>query len=117
MNDTPRRRSPGWYDAQYDARAGIPDQARIRQGWFERSARARAMLPCTLDVPYGPHASDASDAGDASERLDIFHPGGPSAAPVLVYIHGGYWRALDKSDVSFVAPAFTQAGAMVVVPN
>jgi arylformamidase len=36
---------------------------------------------------------------------------------VLVYIHGGYWRALDKSDQSFVAPAFTTAGAVVVVPN
>ena len=36
---------------------------------------------------------------------------------MLVFIHGGYWRALDKSDFSFVAPAFIGAGAMVVVPN
>jgi arylformamidase len=36
---------------------------------------------------------------------------------VLVFIHGGWWRALDKSDHSFVAPSFVQAGAMVVVPN
>jgi arylformamidase len=34
-----------------------------------------------------------------------------------VFIHGGYWRALDKRDVSFVAPSFVQDGAMVVVPN
>jgi len=38
-------------------------------------------------------------------------------APVLVYIHGGYWRALDKRDQSFVAPPFVAAGAMVVTPN
>jgi arylformamidase len=38
-------------------------------------------------------------------------------APVLVFLHGGYWRGLDKADHSFVAPAFTQAGACVVVPN
>jgi arylformamidase len=36
---------------------------------------------------------------------------------VLVYIHGGYWRALDKRDASFVAPPFVAAGACVVVPN
>ena len=38
-------------------------------------------------------------------------------APVLVFIHGGYWRSLDKSDHSFVAPAFTREGACVVMPN
>jgi len=36
---------------------------------------------------------------------------------VLVFIHGGYWRSLDKADHSFVAPAFTEKGVCVVVPN
>ncbi len=36
---------------------------------------------------------------------------------MLVFIHGGYWRSLDKDDHSFVAPAFVKAGAAVVVPN
>jgi arylformamidase len=36
---------------------------------------------------------------------------------VLVFVHGGWWRSLDKRDHSFIAPPFTQAGAMVVVPN
>jgi carboxylesterase type B len=35
----------------------------------------------------------------------------------LVFLHGGYWRALDKSDHSFVAPSLTQQGITVVVPN
>jgi arylformamidase len=35
----------------------------------------------------------------------------------LVFFHGGYWRALDKSDHSFVAPSLTQQGVTVVVPN
>jgi arylformamidase len=34
-----------------------------------------------------------------------------------VFIHGGYWRSLDKADQSFVAPAFVEAGALVVIPN
>jgi arylformamidase len=53
------------------------------------------------------------------ESLDLFLPAQPGAqgAPVLVVVHGGYWRALSKSDFSFVAPAFTEAGALVVVPD
>ena len=48
--------------------------------------------------------------------LDIFVPP-RSGAPVLVYIHGGYWRALGKRDQSFVAPPFVDAGALVVLPD
>ncbi len=104
------RKTAAWYDAQYDARASIPQQALIRQGWQERSAHTRATVPCRLDLAYGAHPS---------ERLDLFGlpaPGSPPA-PVLVYIHGGYWRALDKRDQSFVAAPFVQAGALVVLPN
>ncbi len=106
-----RRPSPAWHDAQYDARAAIPEQAAIRQGWAERSAHTRATRRCVLDVPYGT---------DAGEALDIFLPAHAHAAtraPVLVYIHGGYWRALDKRDQSFVAAPFVDAGAVVVLPN
>jgi arylformamidase len=105
------RQPAAWYDAQYDARAGIPEQATIRQGWQDRSAHTRATVPCQLDLPYGPHST---------ERLDIFGApprAGQPAAPVLVYIHGGYWRALDKRDQSFVAAPFVDAGALVVLPN
>jgi acetyl esterase/lipase len=51
--------------------------------------------------------------GRNAGHLPATQPG----APVLVFIHGGYWRALDKSDHSFVAPAFNAQGATVVVPN
>jgi arylformamidase len=57
---------------------------------------------------------------DPSEKLDVFPTDAAahaSGAPVLVYLHGGYWRALDKRDQSFVAAPFVDAGAMVVVPN
>ena len=36
---------------------------------------------------------------------------------MVVFIHGGYWRSLDKAEHSFVAPALHEAGAAVVVPN
>ena len=105
------RPSPAWHDAQYDARAAIPEQAAIRQSWTERSAHTRATRRCVLDVPYG---------ANAAETLDIFLPAQAHAAmgaPVLVYIHGGYWRALDKRDQSFVAAPFVDEGAIVILPN
>ncbi|MEO7338944.1 MAG: alpha/beta hydrolase [Caldimonas sp.] len=102
-----KRSSPAWYDQQYDNRARVPGHPAILQQWFDTSALTRQRLRCALDVPYG---------DDATERLDIFHPTHGNA-PVLVYIHGGYWRALDKRDQSFVATPFVEAGAMVVMPN
>ena len=98
---------PEWFDAQYNNRARIPEHLEILREWADRSAAARAALPGTLDIAYG---------SDPGERLDLFTPEAPRA-PVLVYIHGGYWRALDKRDASFVAAPFVAAGAFVVVPN
>ena len=108
-----QRHDPAWLDAQYNNRARVPDHARVLASWAEASALARSSSPAVLDVQYG-------DA--AGETLDIFPATAPKApggagAPVLVFIHGGYWRSLDKSDHSFVAPSFNADGAMVVVPN
>jgi len=98
---------PAWLDIQYNNRARIPDSLDILDRWTKASALAREKSSVRLDVAYGIAPS---------EMLDIFPPP-RRGAPVLVFIHGGYWRALDKSDASFIAPAFVQAGAMVVVPN
>jgi arylformamidase len=94
-------------DAQYDARGTVPDIQPILQQYAEGSAIARATLPCHLDVAYGT---------DANETLDIF-PAVLPCAPVLLFIHGGYWRLLSKNESSFMAPAFTSAGALVVAVN
>jgi arylformamidase len=107
-----RRLDPAWLEAQYNNRARVPDHPQILQRRAEASALVQQATPgAQLDVPYG---------RGPRETLDIFPatptPGG-GPAPVLVFIHGGYWRALDKSDHSFVAPAFNAAGATVVLPN
>ena len=101
------RYDPAWLEEQYNNRARIPEHPRIFELWAQASAAARQGLSSRLDVAYGP---------GAQERLDVF-PCSRQNAPVLVFIHGGYWRSLDKSDVSFVAPSFVDSGAMVVVPN
>ncbi len=97
-----------WHDAQYNNRARVPEAATVLlPRWAQASALVRDRMTCLLDQAYG----DAP-----GETLDVF-PARNEGAPVLVFIHGGWWRALDKADHSFVAPAFVQAGAMVVVPN
>ncbi len=99
---------PAWLDAQYNNRARVPEHAQLFLRWDEASALARSQSAAArLDLRYGD--------GDG-ETLDIF-PAAQPGAPVLVFIHGGWWRTLDKADHSFIAPAFNAAGAMVVVPN
>jgi arylformamidase len=104
------RHDPAWLDAEYNNRARVPDCAGVLQRWAEASQLARAQSPAHLDVAYGPGAGETMDIFPAQSTA-----GG--AAPVLVFIHGGYWRALDKADHSFIAPSFNADGAMVAVPN
>lgn len=102
------RPTPDWLDSQYNNRARIPEHAQIFERWATASALAREKSLCHIDLRYG---------ADPGETLDVFTTSARANAPVLVFIHGGWWRSLDKRDHSFIAPAFTQAGAMVVVPN
>ena len=97
---------PAWLDAMYNNRALVPDHPAYFQRWAAESAAVRAAPACRIDLRYGQ---------EEGETLDVFPAG--AHAPVLVFVHGGYWRSLDKSDHSFIAPAFNQEGVCVVVPN
>lgn len=98
---------PAFLDRQYSVRAAVPDHARFFEDWQARSARVRVSHRCYLDRVYGE---------SAAETLDIFPARGPSRA-LLMYIHGGYWRSRDKSEFSYLAPAFTAAGVTLAVVN
>jgi arylformamidase len=101
------RLDPAWLDRQYNNRARIPEHAQIFDRWAKASALAQDGMSRRLDIAYGDRPG---------ETLDVY-PTTVADAPVLVFIHGGYWRSLDKRDLAFVAPAFVHAGAMVVLPN
>lgn len=96
-----------WLDRMYNNRALVPEHGMHFMQWEQASSDAREAHPHQCDIRYG---------DGPMEVLDIF-PGARSGAPVVVFIHGGYWRSLDKSDHSFIAPAFTNEGACVVIPN
>ena len=92
---------------QYNPRLSVKNHLEIMQGWQRKSEYARATWECRLDVPYGP---------DQDEKLDVFLAPQPDA-PCLIFIHGGYWRASDKSEFSFIAKAFARAGVTVFALN
>jgi len=100
-------RDAAWHDRMYNNRALVPDFADHFAHWRTASEQARQQRSCVLDVAYG---------DGPQETLDIF-PASRADAPVVVFIHGGYWRSLDKADHSFVAPPLLDMGACVVVVN
>ena len=99
--------TPEEVERGYNNRAAVPDHPRWLAHYPEASARTRAALNPELDLRYGP---------GPKETLDLFVPSGP-ASGTFVFWHGGYWRALDKSDFSFVAGPFVARGHAVAVVN
>jgi arylformamidase len=94
-------------DAQYNLRAACPDHPQFFARWAAASAAVRRRLPCRLDLAYGPAPR---------EQLDFF-PAAVNPAPLLVFFHGGYWQAMDKSDFSFIATAFHQRAIATALVN
>ena len=94
-------------DAQYNNRLRFPNYVRHFEQWAEWSAKTRRTLPCSLDLAFGP---------DPAERLDVF-PCTSEGAPLYVFIHGGYWYSLDKSDYSYVAEGMRPHGVVTAVNN
>jgi len=96
-----------YYSQQYNALASIPDHPYILTRWIKDSVHVRRTSAALLHLAYGEAEG---------ERLDFF-PAPRSDAPLLVFIHGGWWRSRDKSDFSFIAPAYTRAGFNVALTN
>ncbi len=94
-------------DCQYNSRGTVEDATVYLNDYAERTRKAKASLVCHENIHYG----DGAD-----ETLDIY-PAALPASPVLVFLHGGDWRALSKEDSGFAAPAFVAAGTMFVALN
>ncbi|MBC7781858.1 MAG: alpha/beta hydrolase [Proteobacteria bacterium] len=98
---------PDYYERQYNNRLTIPDANAFNARGAERSIAARARLRAHLDLEYGP---------SPRQRIDLF-PAADPASPLLSFIHGGYWRARDKAEFSFIAEPFVAAGISVALPE
>jgi len=89
----------------YNNRANVPDHPRHLAEWAEKSAAWEAEARVETDLPYG---------DSPAETLDLFLADA-DAAPVHMYIHGGYWQANSRKSSSFVARPLVAAGAHVAV--
>lgn len=94
-------------DAAYDVEGSVPDFTVYARQYIGASESARRDLRHVPDVRYGQ---------TRAEYADIF-PSATRGAPVLVFIHGGYWRILSAKEFSFVARGFAPMGTTVVVAN
>jgi len=115
MNFSTASAQSSYFDRQYNARASVQDALAYMARYTQDSHAALHMPGAVRNQRYSPRATDV---------LDIYLPkvteteaGQAPAAPVFIFIHGGYWKALGKDDSAFMAPALTQAGAVVVVPD
>ena len=92
---------------QYNTRANAALAESTLARWTASAALTRRRQACVLDLPCGE---------SAAERVDYF-PCAKRNAPLLIFIHGGWWRLLDKRDFSWVAESFTEAGFNVALTN
>ncbi len=108
MSDTLYRGyDPAQLDAQYNPRAVAPLFQLLVDRWGADSEATVRSFANRLDLAYGP---------SAAERVDVFPAKNPKA-PVQIFFHGGYWRAMDKATNRFLARGFVPAGVTTVAAN
>lgn len=96
-------------DAQYDLENTVEDISLYTDFYAKESEKVRAELEHRLDVPFGP---------TLAEHLDLYPaPGLEHPAPILVYLHGGYWRSRTSKEFGFVARGPASRGVATVLVN
>lgn len=96
-------------DRELNLRKRWPEHTDFLERWAKVSATAYDNLTCRRDLSYG--------AGPF-QKIDLFLPeNNKTAAPLLFFIHGGYWQNLDKSDFAFPAAAFLEKGIAFATVN
>jgi acetyl esterase/lipase len=77
----------------YDNSGAVADSAAHLANWRARSDSLRAEPGHNLDIPYGPRPRN---------RIDLFACGLPKA-PLIAFIHGGYWQRNAKEGFACMA--------------
>jgi arylformamidase len=90
---------------QFNPRVSVPEFPELARQRAKASAEVRRSMKSFLNVPYG---------DTPRQVLDIF-PAEQSGGPVLVFLHGGYWRGGSKDDNCGFVPTFINRGVNVVI--
>jgi arylformamidase len=94
-------------DRAYDQTQWAPNMQEVLQRRVAAADAVRGRLGAPRSFAYGP---------TAIERLDVYPTARPNA-PVMVFLHGGAWRAGDARSQAYAAETFVQAGAHWVTPD
>jgi arylformamidase len=94
-------------EAEYNNRRRVAESGEIMERWLMLSAAYRLANAPESDRPYGPRER---------QRYDLF-VASTGSAPLVVYIHGGYWQRGDRKDYSFVARELNANGISVAIPS
>jgi arylformamidase len=98
-----------WLESEYNNRAKVPEHGAIMAGWQRDAASFRVVHgQADIALKYGP---------SARQVLDIFWPGTSRDVPLAMFIHGGYWQALDKDWFSHLATGFLGYGIALALPS
>ena len=97
------------YEAEYNNRKLVPENAEIQARWLAASEAARATLKGELDIAYG---------GTERQQYDLFlTPKRGTQVPLVVYIHGGVWQGGDRRAYTFTVPELVARGLDVAIPS
>lgn len=100
--------TPEEHERQYNPQNACPNFNEYRALREPANALALAELPRQADIAYGEHKL---------RTLDIYPAKGDGPRPVHIYLHGGYWRAQDKSNYAFIAGMLVRHGITAVIMN
>ena len=92
------------FEYNYNPRVAVPNAQEYIDDFIDRSKTARTLMEGVYDIRYG---------SKPKQTLDLHLPKDLSNPPLLIYIHGGYWRTIDKNDYSFIALPFIKNGIAV----
>ena len=99
------------WDNAYTNGANIAGGDRWPAAWVDPAKAFRDSLSAAdraqLDIAYGERPRN---------RLDLFLPEGKPKG-LVVFVHGGYWMALDKSYWSHLAKGSVDSGYAVAMPS
>jgi arylformamidase len=93
------------YEVEYNNRARVPENPALISGWARDAAAYRER-----------HAPRSISYGAGARNVIDFFPG-DGKGPIVVFIHGGYWQALDGSFFSHMAAGLNAHGVSVAVPS
>ena len=97
-------------DAQYNLRMIFPDAASSYEAFCTReSEKVREDIDHRLNLPFGPTRAEHSDVYRATGEV--------RGAPVLIYVHGGFWTLRTSKEFGFVARGPASEGVATVVTN